>query len=93
MKNPAVQEPVPSGSLEQAQTRQEVMMAFLAANPTKLGLNVLEAARVSGLGRDSVYKAIESGALATIKSAKKNTVPIWNLLDWMFRGCPLTVAM
>ncbi|MEO1019366.1 MAG: helix-turn-helix domain-containing protein [Pseudomonadota bacterium] len=46
-------------------------------------VGVSEAARLAGIGRSTIYVAISSGALASVKIGKRRLVRMQALRDWL----------
>jgi excisionase family DNA binding protein len=49
----------------------------------RLAVSPGEAARISGLGRTTLYAAIGSGALRSLKVGKRRLITIEALKDWL----------
>lgn len=49
----------------------------------RLAVSPGEAARISGLGRTTLYAAIGSGALRSLKIGKRRLITIEALKDWL----------
>ena len=49
----------------------------------RLAVSPGEAARISGLGRTTVYEAIGSGALRSLKIGKRRLITIEALTNWL----------
>lgn len=49
----------------------------------RLAVSVEEAADVSGLGRTSIYEAMGSGALRSLKVGKRRLILVEDLRDWL----------
>jgi len=60
---------------KQAQPDQAIMPA-IAVSP-------LEAARLAGLGRTTIYEAIGAGALKSVKIGKRRLITIDALRSWL----------
>ena len=52
--------------------------------PTRRGLRVEDAIKLSGIGEFTIRKAIKDGTLRAIRLGKKRIIiPLWALDDWM----------
>ncbi len=51
--------------------------------PEAIGLSVIEAARQAGVGRSTLYEAIQSGALMARKVGRRTLVTRDDLLLWL----------
>ena len=49
-------------------------------------VSVAEAAKFTGLGRTSIYAAMDSGELVSIKRGRRRLVPRRALVAWLERG-------
>jgi excisionase family DNA binding protein len=47
------------------------------------GLNVLEAAKMAGVGRSTIYQELASGRLKAKKLGRRTIVPEHALAEWM----------
>lgn len=56
-----------------------------AINPTteRLAVSPSEAARLAGIGRTTLYEAIGSGALRSLKIGKRRLITVEALRDWL----------
>ncbi len=54
-----------------------------AAKPEPLAVSPGEAARLAGLGRTTIYFALGSGALKSIKIGKRRLITIEALRGWL----------
>lgn len=52
-------------------------------DPLRLAVSPGEAARLSGLGRTTLYEAIVSGALRSLKIGRRRLITIEALKDWL----------
>jgi excisionase family DNA binding protein len=52
-------------------------------HPEPLAVSPAEAARLAGLGRTSIYSALGSGALKSIKIGKRRLIAIEALRAWL----------
>lgn len=59
------------------------MTENVSAQPPRLALSIVEAARSSGLGRSTIYEAISSGKLQTLKVGGRRLVRPDALTDWL----------
>lgn len=50
---------------------------------TKLCISVPEAARLLGLGRNSVYEAVRRGEVPAVRVGRRLVVPIRALEEWL----------
>lgn len=50
---------------------------------TKLAVSTFEAAEISGVGRTTIYEAIQSGALKSVKIGKRRLIRIAALDEWL----------
>jgi excisionase family DNA binding protein len=48
-----------------------------------IAVPITEAARLSGVGRSTIYIEIKNGNLKTCKIRNRRVVPMTNLRDWM----------
>jgi excisionase family DNA binding protein len=53
------------------------------SHPELLAVSPSEAARMAGLGRTSIYSALKSGALKSIKIGKRRLITIEALRTWL----------
>ena len=53
-----------------------------AADP-RLAVSPTEAARLAGIGRTTLYEALSSGALRSLKIGKRRLITIEALKDWL----------
>jgi excisionase family DNA binding protein len=53
------------------------------ANPEPLAVSPGEAARLTGLGRTTIYEALGSGALRSIKIGKRRLITVEALRGWL----------
>jgi excisionase family DNA binding protein len=51
--------------------------------PTKLTLNVKEAAKFSGLGEKHIRKLLADNQLKHIKSGVKHLIPVWAIEEFL----------
>jgi excisionase family DNA binding protein len=54
-----------------------------ASKPEPLAVSPGEAARLAGLGRTTIYSALKSGALPSIKIGKRRLIAIEGLRAWL----------
>jgi excisionase family DNA binding protein len=52
-------------------------------HPEPLAVSPAEAARRAGLGRTSIYSALGSGALKSLKIGKRRLIAVEALRDWL----------
>lgn len=50
---------------------------------TPLAVSPLEAGRLAGVGRTTIYKAIGSGALPSLKVGRRRLILVCSLTDWL----------
>jgi excisionase family DNA binding protein len=53
------------------------------SEPQRLAVSPSEAARLAGIGRTTLYEAIGSGALRSLKMGKRRLITIDALRDWL----------
>jgi excisionase family DNA binding protein len=53
------------------------------SNPEPLAVSPAEAARLAGLGRTSIYSALGSGALKSLKIGKRRLIAVEALRGWL----------
>ena len=53
------------------------------SGPQRLAVSPAEAARLAGIGRTTLYEAIGSGALRSLKIGKRRLITIEALQDWL----------
>jgi excisionase family DNA binding protein len=58
-------------------------MDSIATKRTAAGLNVLEAAKIAGVGRSTIYEELASGRLAARKLGRRTIIPDHALREWM----------
>ena len=51
--------------------------------PTRLAVSPVEAGRLAGVGRTTIYKAIGSGALPSLKIGRRRLILVCSLTDWL----------
>ncbi len=49
----------------------------------RLAVSTYEAAELAGVGRTTIYEAIQSGALKSLKLGKRRLIRIEALRDWL----------
>lgn len=57
--------------------------AHQSANDLRLAVSPTEAARLVGVGRTTVYAALGSGALTSLKIGKRRLITIEALKNWL----------
>ncbi len=65
---------------------QKIDIASLSSAPPKaepLAVSPAEAARLAGLGRTSIYSALGSGALKSLKIGKRRLIAVEALRAWL----------
>jgi excisionase family DNA binding protein len=65
---------------------QKIAISSLSSTPRKsepLAVSPAEAARLSGLGRTSIYCALGSGALKSLKIGKRRLIAVEALRAWL----------
>jgi excisionase family DNA binding protein len=50
---------------------------------SKLAVSTFEAAEIAGIGRTTIYEAIQSGALKSVKIGKQRLIRIAVLDEWL----------
>jgi excisionase family DNA binding protein len=63
-----------------------LMKTFYVPDPSadaKLAVSTVEAARLAGVGRTTIYQAIQSGALKSLKLGKRRLIRLDALKDWL----------
>lgn len=50
---------------------------------TPIAVSIADAVRISGMGRTSLYIAIQRGSLAVKKSGRRTLVPVDSLKAWL----------
>lgn len=53
------------------------------ANANKLAVSTFQAAEIAGVGRTTIYEAIQSGALKSLKIGKRRLIRVAALEDWL----------
>jgi excisionase family DNA binding protein len=53
------------------------------AGADRLAVSPAEAARLAGVGRTTIYEAIGSGALRSLKIGKRRLILIVSLIEWL----------
>ena len=51
--------------------------------PSDLAVSVEDAAKLIGIGRTEIYKAIKQGSLASLKIGKRRLIRVETLREWL----------
>ena len=62
---------------------QSIDIASLSSSPPRLAVSPAEAARLAGLGRTTIYAALGSGALKSLKIGKRRLIAVEALRSWL----------
>lgn len=55
----------------------------MTTEPLPLAVSIADAAKLSGLGRSSIYNAINSGSLKVRKAGRRTIISMADLTSWL----------
>jgi excisionase family DNA binding protein len=61
----------------------DVIKTLAPSKPEPLAVSPVEAARLTGVGRTTIYQALRSGALPSMKIGKRRLISIEGLRAWL----------